>query len=169
VGAANRIARRLRQRRGLDGADQSSGLFQPGPASTDAPLIGGLVLGQRLTAPLSPVIVCTSVRCPICKSNSAMRDKRKAFEAILEKFEKILPHLGNENDGEALNALRSLTALLKKAGLDWHDLVTLLHGGCKGKGVDRYHQINLSTKAHNRPRVSTGAPSRTPLAERLWS
>jgi hypothetical protein len=57
-----------------------------------------------------------------------MRDKRKAFEAILEKFEKILPHLGNENDGEALNALRSLTALLKKAGLDWHDLVTLLHG-----------------------------------------
>jgi hypothetical protein len=57
-----------------------------------------------------------------------MRDRRKAFEAIFEKFEKILPHLGNENDGEALNALRSLTALLKKAGLDWHDLVTLLHG-----------------------------------------
>jgi hypothetical protein len=81
-----------------------------------------------LTAPPSPVIVRTSVRCPICKSNSAMRDKRKAFEAILENFQKILPHLGNENDGEALNALRSLTALLKKAGLDWHDLVTLLHG-----------------------------------------
>jgi hypothetical protein len=49
VGAAGRIARRLRQRRGLDSADQSSGLFQPGPASTDAPLIGGLALGQRLT------------------------------------------------------------------------------------------------------------------------
>jgi hypothetical protein len=55
-------------------------------------------------------------------------DKRKAFEAILKKLEKLFPHLGNENDGEALNAVRSITALLKKNGLDWHDLVALMHG-----------------------------------------
>ena len=41
---------------------------------------------------------------------------------------KLLPHLGNENDGEALAAVRSITSLLKKAGLDWHDLATLLRG-----------------------------------------
>jgi hypothetical protein len=57
-----------------------------------------------------------------------MSDKRKQFEAIFAKFEKILPHLGNENDGEALNALRALTDMLKKSGLDWHDIGMLLHG-----------------------------------------
>ena len=56
------------------------------------------------------------------------KDKRKALEAILKKLEKLIPHLGNENDGEALNAVRSITALLKKNGLDWHDLVALMHG-----------------------------------------
>ena len=56
------------------------------------------------------------------------RDKRKALEAILTKLGKLLPHLGSENDGEALNAARSITALLKKNGLDWHDLVALMHG-----------------------------------------
>lgn len=57
-----------------------------------------------------------------------MHDKRKALETIIEKLGKLLPHLGNENDGEALGAVRAITALLKKAGLDWHDLVALLHG-----------------------------------------
>ena len=52
--------------------------------------------------------------------------KKEAFEKIFAKFEKILPHLGNENDGEALNALRSLTNMLKKADLDWHDVLTLM-------------------------------------------
>ena len=57
-----------------------------------------------------------------------MPDKRKAFETIIGKLQKLLPHLGDENDGEALGAARASTALLKKAGLDWHDLVMLLHG-----------------------------------------
>jgi hypothetical protein len=57
-----------------------------------------------------------------------MHDKRKALETIIEKLGKLLPHLGNANDGEALAAVRAITALLKKAGLDWHDLVMLLHG-----------------------------------------
>lgn len=57
-----------------------------------------------------------------------MHDKRKALETIVEKLGKLLPHLGNENDGEALAAVRSITTLLKKVGLDWHDLATLLRG-----------------------------------------
>jgi hypothetical protein len=43
-----------------------------------------------------------------------MHDKRKALETIMEKLGKLLPHLGNENDGEALAAVRAITALLKK-------------------------------------------------------
>ena len=57
-----------------------------------------------------------------------MHDKRKAIETIIEKLGKLLPHLGNENDGEALAAVRSIASLLKKAGLDWHDVATLLRG-----------------------------------------
>jgi hypothetical protein len=55
-------------------------------------------------------------------------DKRKALGTIIDKLGKLLAHLGNENDGEALGAARAITALLRKAGLDWHDLVALLHG-----------------------------------------
>jgi hypothetical protein len=62
------------------------------------------------------------------QSSRVMRDKRKALETIIVKLGKLLPHLGNENDGEALGAVRAITALLKRAGLDWHDLVALLHG-----------------------------------------
>jgi hypothetical protein len=40
-----------------------------------------------------------------------MHDKRKALETIIKKLGKLLPHLGNENDGEALNAARAITAL----------------------------------------------------------
>jgi hypothetical protein len=58
----------------------------------------------------------------------AMHDKRKALGTIIDKLGKLLAHLGNENDGEALGAVRAMTALLKKAELDWHDLVALLHG-----------------------------------------
>ena len=57
-----------------------------------------------------------------------MRDKRKTLATIIGKLGKLLVHLGNENDGEALSAARAMTALLKRAGLDWHDLVALLHG-----------------------------------------
>jgi hypothetical protein len=57
-----------------------------------------------------------------------MHDKRKAFETIFEKLPKLLPHLGNESDGEALAAARAITTLLQRAKLDWHDLVTLLQG-----------------------------------------
>jgi hypothetical protein len=65
----------------------------------------------------------------LCAGVSAMSgDKRKAFEAIIKKLKKLVPHLGNENDGEALNALRLITAELTKNGLDWLDLVDLMHG-----------------------------------------
>jgi hypothetical protein len=57
-----------------------------------------------------------------------MHDKRKALGTIIDKLGKLLAHLGNENDGEPLGAVRAMTALLKKAELDWHDLVALLHG-----------------------------------------
>jgi hypothetical protein len=33
-----------------------------------------------------------------------MHDKRKALETMIEKLGKLPPHLGNENDGEALAA-----------------------------------------------------------------
>lgn len=55
-----------------------------------------------------------------------MSDKRKQFETIFKKFKALFPHLGNENDGEALNALRAINKLLKKAKLDWHDVLTLM-------------------------------------------
>ena len=57
-----------------------------------------------------------------------MHNKRKALEKVLAQLAKLLPHLGNENDGEALAAVRKITALLKRAGLDWHDVVALLRG-----------------------------------------
>ena len=50
-------------------------------------------------------------------SSRVMHDKRKAIQTIIEKLGKLLPHLRNENDGEALAAVRSIASLLKKAGL----------------------------------------------------
>lgn len=53
----------------------------------------------------------------------AADSKRKAFEQISKKLEKLLPHLGNENDSEADVARRKINALLRQNNLDWHDLV----------------------------------------------
>ena len=55
-----------------------------------------------------------------------MSDKRKAFEAIVAKLEKLLPHLGDENTNEAGVALQRINSLLHAAKLDWHDLVALM-------------------------------------------
>jgi hypothetical protein len=55
-----------------------------------------------------------------------MSDKRKAFEAIVAKLEKLLPHLGDENTNEAGVALQRINSLLHAAKLDWHDLLALM-------------------------------------------
>lgn len=52
--------------------------------------------------------------------------KRKAFEAILRKIQKLLPHLGNENAGQAEAARRALNRLLFSVKLDWHDITRFL-------------------------------------------
>jgi hypothetical protein len=56
----------------------------------------------------------------------AVDSKRKAFEAILKKLEKLLPHLGNDNEGEANAARRKINDLLRSKNLDWHDLIALM-------------------------------------------
>ena len=53
-------------------------------------------------------------------------DKRKQFETIFEKFQKLLPLLASPVTGEADNARLKINALLAKAGLDWHDVLTLM-------------------------------------------
>jgi hypothetical protein len=55
-----------------------------------------------------------------------MSDKRKALEAIFPKLQKLLPHLGNENDGEANAARLAIKRLLATVKLDWNDLAVLL-------------------------------------------
>jgi hypothetical protein len=55
-----------------------------------------------------------------------MSDKRKQFEMIFEKFRKLMPLFGSPEAGEADSARLRINELLKKAGLDWHDVVTLL-------------------------------------------
>jgi hypothetical protein len=50
--------------------------------------------------------------------SSVVSDKRAQFETIFKKFKAIFPHLGNENEGEALSALRAINKLLKNARLD---------------------------------------------------
>jgi hypothetical protein len=54
--------------------------------------------------------------------------KRTALKTILPKLARLIPHFTNENDGEALSALRKATRLLALAKLDWHDLTALLVG-----------------------------------------
>jgi hypothetical protein len=39
---------------------------------------------------------------------------RGAFGTIIDKLEKLLAHFGNENDAEALGAVRAMTPLLKR-------------------------------------------------------
>lgn len=53
-------------------------------------------------------------------------DKRKMFETIFAKLQKILPHLGDENANEAGVALRKINTLLRSVKLDWHDLFALM-------------------------------------------
>jgi hypothetical protein len=55
-----------------------------------------------------------------------MSDKRKALEAIFPKLKKLLPHLGNENAGEAEAARLAIKRLLATVKLDWTDLASLL-------------------------------------------
>jgi hypothetical protein len=52
--------------------------------------------------------------------------KRQALHTIVSKLQKLLPHLGNDNAGEAEAARLAVNRLLASAGLDWHDLVILL-------------------------------------------
>jgi hypothetical protein len=54
--------------------------------------------------------------------------KRKALEAIFPKLQKLLPHLGNNNTGEADAARLEINRLLTSVKLDWHDITTLLLG-----------------------------------------
>ena len=55
-----------------------------------------------------------------------MSDKRKQFETIFAKFQKLLPMLGSPVDGEADTARRKINDLLAKAKLDWHDVLKLM-------------------------------------------
>jgi hypothetical protein len=52
--------------------------------------------------------------------------KRQALEAIFRKLQKLLPHLGDANAGEAEAARQAINRLLASAKLDWHDLSVLL-------------------------------------------
>ena len=60
--------------------------------------------------------------------SDATPSKRAALKTIFAKLAKLIPHFANDNDGEALAALRKATRLLASAKLDWHDLTTLLAG-----------------------------------------
>jgi hypothetical protein len=61
-----------------------------------------------------------------------MSDKRKAFEAIVAKLERLLPHLGDENTHEAGVALQKINSLLHAAKLEWHDLLALMSEQTEG-------------------------------------
>ena len=60
--------------------------------------------------------------------SDAAPSKRAALKTIFAKLAKLIPHFANNNDGEALSALRKATRLLASAKLDWHDLTALLAG-----------------------------------------
>jgi hypothetical protein len=53
-------------------------------------------------------------------------NKRAALKTIFFRLQKLLPHLGNDNPGEADAARLAINRLLASAKLDWHDLVKLL-------------------------------------------
>jgi hypothetical protein len=53
-------------------------------------------------------------------------DKRKAFQEILQKLQKLVPHLGNENENERLVALKKINNLLSSQKLDWHDFLAVM-------------------------------------------
>lgn len=39
------------------------------------------------------------------------------------KFEALLPRLASDHDGEVIATARALDRVLKRAGMDWHDIV----------------------------------------------
>jgi hypothetical protein len=41
-----------------------------------------------------------------------MHDKRKALKTIIDKLSKLIPHLGNENAGEVVNAAAAIRRTL---------------------------------------------------------
>jgi hypothetical protein len=52
--------------------------------------------------------------------------KADALKTIFAKLEKLWGHLGNANPNERAVALEKIDALLKSAGLDWHDILSLI-------------------------------------------
>ena len=52
---------------------------------------------------------------------------RKGLETIFPKLQKLLPHLGNDNAGEAEAARCAINRLLGSVKLDWNDIAALLH------------------------------------------
>ena len=57
-----------------------------------------------------------------------MSDKRAALQTIIGKLAKLIPLLASDKPGEVLNAVQAIRNLLASAGLDLHDLVTLISG-----------------------------------------
>jgi hypothetical protein len=55
--------------------------------------------------------------------------KRKKFEKILPRLQKLFPRLGDANAAEAEAARQIMIRLLATVGLDWHDLLMLMQGG----------------------------------------
>ena len=55
-----------------------------------------------------------------------MPDKRKAFETIIGKLQKLLPHLGNENDGGAQQAQQAREELRHVVGYSVADEIVKL-------------------------------------------
>jgi hypothetical protein len=57
-----------------------------------------------------------------------MSDKCAALQTIIGKLAKLIPLLASDKPGEVLNAVQAIRNLLASAGLDLHDLVTLISG-----------------------------------------
>jgi hypothetical protein len=72
---------------------------------------------------------------------SMAKSKHEALVSISEKLQKLLPHLGNDNSGEADNARIKINYLLSSAGLDWHDLGAILKGKDDGESADLYSKL----------------------------
>ena len=57
-----------------------------------------------------------------------MSDKRAALQTIIGKLAKLIPLLASDKPGQVLNAVQAIGNLLASAGLDLHDLATLISG-----------------------------------------
>jgi hypothetical protein len=69
------------------------------------------------------------------------KSTHEALASISEKLKKLLPHLGNENPSEADNARIKINNLLVSAGLDWHDIASLLSRKDAGEFADVFSQL----------------------------